>query len=536
MKTMYCVFFALAMAVAAWAGEWHVETVDAEGWIGSYTSLALDASGYPHISYSGEDDLKYAYWNGSSWQTETVDSEGNVGGYTSLALDSSDCPHISYSDNTNFDLKYAHWNGGSWQIETVDSEGHVGWYTSLALESSDRPCISYYDMTNCALKYARWNGSSWQTETVDTDEDVGEYTSLALDSSDYPHISYYYCSYDRNDCAYSIGKLKYTRWDGDSWHIEVVDDEEYDVGLWTSLALDSSEYPHISYYEFANGDLRYARWNGGSWQREAVESAGDVGYYTSLALDSSDRPCISYYDKTNGDLKYARWNGSGWWKTVVDSTGDVGWFTSLALDSDGSPRISYYDRTNGHLKYAWYESGPGVKGAEVHANVCGEGVLVGWSVTGDAPASVRVLRGGVEPAAISGTLPGEAARYLDRGVEPGGSYIYWLEVTEAEGKVSRFGPTEVVVFPGTARELALSVYPSPAAGSVTVEFTLPEEGRVTVVLYDLSGRRVMTVYDGETTTGRHELSCDTAALTPGVYLVRLAADTGTLTQRVVIAR
>jgi len=151
-----------------------------------------------------------------------------------------------------------------------------------------------------------------------------------------------------------VGDLMYTSESGGVWTIEPADDSPDDTGLYTSLALDASNNPHISFYDQSNGDLKSAVKSGGTWTVETADpSPDDVGLDTSIALDAAGKPHISYYDASVGDLYYAR-KTTGTWEIlpVDDSFDNAGMYTSIALDASGQPHISYQNNTTANLMHA----------------------------------------------------------------------------------------------------------------------------------------------------------------------------------------
>jgi len=324
--------------------------VDDIGW---FTSLAIDEYNIPHISYYDytNADLKYCYKQQDTWVIQTVDSIDDVGKYTSLALDDTNKAHISYYDTTNGNLKYARQEDNDWNIETIDSIGNVGLYTSIDLDSQNHPHISYLQYDTRTLKYASFDGTTWKKGVVDNSATIGaddyfcDYTSLVIDASDQPHISY--CDIEQFD-------LKYASYENGNWYKEVVDSDG-DVGVYSSLALDSEGQPHISYADFTNPsfDLKYATKQGTEWQIQDADTDGDIRKWTSLSIDSNQIPHISFYDYSKGSLELTYNIENDWQKETIELKGSTGCFNSLGITSDDRIYISYYDWGNKALKFAY---------------------------------------------------------------------------------------------------------------------------------------------------------------------------------------
>ena len=299
-------------------------TVDSIGNVGLYTSLALDGAGNPVISYFDETNgnLKVAHCNDANCAAggdaiNTADSSASVVGlYTSLALDGSGNPVISYHDSTAGNLKLIHCNdvncaGANESTATVDgSPDVVGLFTSLELFSGN-PTVSYYDQTNAVVNVARCNdancavGGDTIKPVATTPGIVQQHASLALDASGNPVVSFLsdlgmvavaHCS----DAACNTLPTPVELPDPNGGVLEPV---------YTSIVL-ASGIPVVSYWDPIADVLRVGRCLDAACNSVSVSTAdnvgGSTGAFSSIALDSAGNPIIASYDDVFNDLVVTR--------------------------------------------------------------------------------------------------------------------------------------------------------------------------------------------------------------------------------------
>lgn len=336
-----------------------IDDTDGEN-LGIFNSLELNSSGFPVIAYMdySDGDIKIAICSDVDCTTPPAikildDNTGpiNIYGPVSMALTSNNYPRISYYAHDSHDLKVAACSncisGNS--VYTVDSVGDVGEGNAIALTAAGVPVISYYDATNKTLKVAVCGHYSCSTVSaitvVDSFSSVGGDTSIALNSSGYPVISYYDADNDDLNlavCSNTTCTSKTT----------TIVDATGSVGYDSSIRLDSNGFPVIAYHDSTNSALKIAVCHDTTCTSKTITTVDNTesdGYQITLRLNAGGLPVISYFNNTISDVKLAACKDLNCTsKSIMTVTG--GGDPALALDADGNAFISF--RSSMTLKLA----------------------------------------------------------------------------------------------------------------------------------------------------------------------------------------
>ncbi|MBU0517971.1 T9SS type A sorting domain-containing protein [bacterium] len=185
-------------------------------------------------------------------------------------------------------------------------------------------------------------------------------------------------------------------------------------------------------------------------------------------------------------------------------------------------------------------------------------VWVDVTPPGGAPIPVIIRTGIVFPANTVISRPGLTQSIP--GGAPVGEYTYTCTVGEIFGAIIDFdqfyfeklavgdgspavhgwnlsGWEEVEVISTKPETFSFAgAYPNPFNPTTTLSFTLPTNQRVSLSVFDVSGRQIAQLVDGYRSAGSHEVTFDASHLASGVYFAQIQAGDNTSVQKLLLTK
>jgi hypothetical protein len=307
-----------------------------------YPSLVVGGGGEAHLAYyyvSSSDGagVGYSHRVGGGWTTEVVAPE--ISSSVSLALDASGIPHVAYVTAASPTVRYASLAGGVWTSEDVDLPTDQSGDLSLAFDATGVPHVAYPWGGTLRHAWKPAGAATWSTETIDA----------ALGTSGYPGTSLRFDAQGRAAVSYHRGtQLVFALREPGGWSQGVIPGAAY-VG--TSLAFDAAGRAWIA--STSGSGVQLAHEQGGTWLTEIVDPGG--GGEVTLRFDGAGAAHLSWYGGTDGSLHYARRAAGGAWdRSIVDDRFRSGQSAAMALDAAGTPSFAFTFRgyVGGTLRYA----------------------------------------------------------------------------------------------------------------------------------------------------------------------------------------
>ena len=87
-----------------------------------------------------------------------------------------------------------------------------------------------------------------------------------------------------------------------------------------------------------------------------------------------------------------------------------------------------------------------------------------------------------------------------------------------------------------AMEMKLNVYPNPVNSAITIDFYVPSPGDVEVVIFDLTGREIVSIFNDYLPSGRYKHIWSTQNIPTGLYMLRFHANSVDEKRKIIIIR
>ena len=162
------------------------------------------------------------------------------------------------------------------------------------------------------------------------------------------------------------------------------------------------------------------------------------------------------------------------------------------------------------------------------SHVSGRNILLEWTTSSELNNSRFEIERSINNdwtkiGEVSGkgtvTVPSDYS-YSDRGLNSG-TYNYRLKQIDFNGNFAYHNlSNEVVIGVPASFELNQN-YPNPFNPGTKIEYSIPNDGKVKLTIYDAMGKEVKTLIDNNQSAGYYTVDFNASGLASGIYYYRL---------------
>lgn len=172
-----------------------------------------------------------------------------------------------------------------------------------------------------------------------------------------------------------------------------------------------------------------------------------------------------------------------------------------------------------------------------------EGIVLNWVTGVEIDNHSYVIWRGTDPNSItqniSGEIPAKAQgpgmtnySWVDHSVTPGTTYYYKISDISIYG----YQTIHATVASATTDYVVAKNFPNPFNPSTVIRFDLRNQANVHLAVFDMSGRFVRTLVNGNLNAGAHEATFDGTGLAAGVYVYRLTVDGASVNGKMLLVK
>jgi hypothetical protein len=285
---------------------------------------------------------------------------------------------------------------------------------------------------------------------------------------------------------------------------------------------------------------------------ESNEGIATPGQPTRISWVTPDGVAVDYADV------HVSWDGGETWEAVatqVPNTGELPWVPPVSpASSSALIMVSLWH--DGEVLGQGVSLQPFRVGTRAttqiesfDVSVQDNAAVLRWETLTEASMEgFRIVRSETEagpyaavteqPIALAGKAGGASYEYRDPSVRPNRTYWYKLQEVLGDGPGQEFGPYALTYRLAFGLEQNM---PNPFNPTTTIRYSLAADVNVSLMVYDVAGRRVRTLVNGDQRANAYRVTWDGLndngeRVSSGMYFYKLVAGTYTQTKKMILLK